>query len=72
MPEEQVESFGQQSPLGRPGQRAELARERSEVEICGSAEVLPGDLPDPERDVVAPLVEAGYPRSDVASLGEGI
>ena len=25
MPEEQVESFGQQSPLGRPGQPAELA-----------------------------------------------
>jgi NAD(P)-dependent dehydrogenase (short-subunit alcohol dehydrogenase family) len=25
MPEERVESFGQQSPLGRPGQAAELA-----------------------------------------------
>lgn len=43
-----------------------------EVELTGPADVLVGYLPDLERDVVAPLLDAGYPRSLVASLGEGI
>ena len=43
-----------------------------EVEVVGPADVLVGYLPDLERDVVAPLLDAGYPRSLVAGLGEGI
>ena len=43
-----------------------------EVEITGPADVLFGYLPDLERDVVGPLLGAGYPRSLVATLGEGI
>ncbi|GAA3569256.1 class I mannose-6-phosphate isomerase [Microlunatus spumicola] len=43
-----------------------------EVELTGPADVLVGYLPDLERDVVAPLLEAGYSRALVATLGEGV
>ncbi|WP_129661381.1 class I mannose-6-phosphate isomerase [Rothia halotolerans] len=43
-----------------------------EVEIEGPADVLVGYLPDLERDVVAPLMEAGYSRELIAALGEGL
>lgn len=42
-----------------------------EVEIDGPADVLLGYLPDLERDVVAPLVAAGYAPQVIARLGEG-
>ncbi|MFB4319980.1 class I mannose-6-phosphate isomerase [Actinomadura sp. 21ATH] len=43
-----------------------------EAEITGPADVLFGYLPDLERDVAAPLVQAGYPRRVIATLGEGM
>jgi mannose-6-phosphate isomerase class I len=49
-----------------------LPAELGEVEVVGPADVLFGYLPDLERDVVAPLVDAGYARSVVATLGEGL
>ncbi|ADH67211.1 class I mannose-6-phosphate isomerase [Nocardiopsis dassonvillei] len=60
--------------------RGELGRARTlllpaalgEVEIAGPADVLFGYLPDLDRDVVAPLAAAGYPREAVAFLGEGL
>jgi mannose-6-phosphate isomerase len=40
-----------------------------EVEIIGPADVLFGYLPDLDRDVRAPLLEAGYSRQVIGSLG---
>ncbi|MFE0876150.1 type I phosphomannose isomerase catalytic subunit [Streptomyces smyrnaeus] len=42
-----------------------------EVEITGPADVLFGHLPDLDRDVRRPLVEAGYPLQAIAALGAG-
>ncbi|SDQ08296.1 class I mannose-6-phosphate isomerase [Quadrisphaera sp. DSM 44207] len=43
-----------------------------EVEITGPADVLFGYLPDLTRDVVEPLVAAGYAPRVIATLGEGL
>ncbi|MFI6518076.1 type I phosphomannose isomerase catalytic subunit [Spirillospora sp. NPDC050679] len=43
-----------------------------EVEIAGPADVLFGYLPDLRRDVVAPLLQAGYAPGLIAALGEGL
>ncbi|MFK4067857.1 class I mannose-6-phosphate isomerase [Streptomyces sp. NPDC029674] len=42
-----------------------------DVEIGGPADVLFGYLPDLDRDVRAPLLEAGYPLRLIDSLGSG-
>lgn len=42
------------------------------MEITGPADVLIGYLPDLEKDVRAPLMEAGYSPDIIASLGEGL
>ncbi|RJL35771.1 class I mannose-6-phosphate isomerase [Bailinhaonella thermotolerans] len=42
------------------------------VEIAGPADVLLGYLPDLDRDVRAPLAEAGYGPGPIAALGEGL
>lgn len=41
------------------------------VEITGPADVLLGYLPDLQRDVHTPLIEAGYRPDVIATLGEG-
>jgi mannose-6-phosphate isomerase len=43
-----------------------------DVEITGPADVLFGYLPDLHRDVVAPLLRAGYAPDLIAGLGEGL
>ncbi|MDT0611091.1 class I mannose-6-phosphate isomerase [Streptomyces lancefieldiae] len=43
-----------------------------EVEITGPADVLFGYLPDLDRDVCGPLLEAGYPLPLIAALGAGM
>jgi mannose-6-phosphate isomerase len=40
------------------------------MELTGPADVLVGYLPDIEKDIVAPLVEAGYSREIIATLGD--
>ncbi|MFE6460512.1 class I mannose-6-phosphate isomerase [Streptomyces cinereoruber] len=42
-----------------------------EVEITGPADVLFGYLPDLDRDVRRPLLDAGYPLRIIATLGAG-
>ncbi|MFD0900149.1 type I phosphomannose isomerase catalytic subunit [Actinomadura sediminis] len=43
-----------------------------DVEIAGPADVLFGYLPDLRRDVVAPLVQAGYAPRLIETLGENL
>jgi mannose-6-phosphate isomerase len=42
------------------------------VQIDGPADVLFGYLPDLQRDVLDPLLAAGYARRLIAGLGEGL
>jgi mannose-6-phosphate isomerase len=66
----QVRAGGRSERLGR-GETLLLPAALGCVELDGPADVLLGYLPDLERDVVRPLLSAGYSPA-LASLGEGL
>lgn len=43
-----------------------------EVTVTGPADLMVSYLPDLERDVRAPLIEAGHGPAAIAALGEGL
>jgi mannose-6-phosphate isomerase class I len=65
----QVRSGGRSEHLGR-GATLLLPAALGSVELDGPADVLMGYLPDLERDVVRPLLSAGYSPALVATLGQ--
>ncbi|WP_367220512.1 class I mannose-6-phosphate isomerase [Streptomyces sp. 16-176A] len=65
-----VRSGDWEGELGR-AQTLLLPASCGEAEITGPADVLFGCLPDLDRDVCAPLLEAGYSRRHIAALGAG-
>ncbi|WP_217144955.1 class I mannose-6-phosphate isomerase [Streptomyces sp. AC627_RSS907] len=65
-----VRTGGWSEELGR-AQTLLLPAACAEVEITGPADVLFGYLPDLDRDVRRPLLEAGHPLPLVTALGAG-
>lgn len=63
-----VRTGGWSEELGR-AETLVLPASCGEVEIGGPADVLFGYLPDLDRDVRGPLLDAGYPRRLIDSLG---
>jgi hypothetical protein len=67
----EVRAGGRGEQLGR-GATLLLPAALGTVEVDGPADVVVGYLPDLERDVVRPLLSAGYSPALVATLGEGL